>query len=345
MFNKLILLVSLIISINCSARTIFVPEEYPNLQDAINIAVDGDTILIAVGTYTGPFSVSKSINIIGQGEETILKIGPYMFSTALAILQTSFVLVKNLKIESQGQTSALLISLSQQINIENVICKGSGGGLWSWSCIEGQPGIIINNSTGISLKNVVSKGGEGGRGTSGSGGICCICSGGDGIVIKDQSTVFVDSSEFIAGPGAEYGTLQADSGFAITLIDSSQAIINNSNLSNTYNVDSTSSITIYNTFILGVSSEQKSFIYSLSQNFPNPFNPSTVISFQLPVSGNVILKVYDVLGNEVATLVDEYKNAGSYEVEFKANNLSSGTYFYQLKTDDYLETKKIMLLK
>jgi len=128
MFNKLILLVSLIISINCNARTIFVPGEYPNLQDAINIAVDGDTILIAVGTYTGPFSVSKSINIIGQGEETILYAYPYSFSTPLRIIQTDSVLVKNLKIESDSQTIALFISLSQQINIDNVTCKGSGGG-------------------------------------------------------------------------------------------------------------------------------------------------------------------------------------------------------------------------
>jgi len=192
---------------------------------------------------------------------------------------------------------------------------------------------------------VVSNGGVGGSGTSGSGGICCICSGGDGIVIKDQSTVFVDSSEFIAGLGAEYGTLQADSGFSLTLINSSQATVNNSTLSNIYQVDSTSILVLYNTIILDITPEQKIFTYSLSQNYPNPFNPSTVISFHLRVSGDVILKVYDVLGNEVATLVDEYKNAGSYEVEFKANNLSSGTYFYQLKTDDYLETKKIMLLK
>jgi hypothetical protein len=80
--------------------------------------------------------------------------------------------------------------------------------------------------------------------------------------------------------------------------------------------------------------------FSLEQNYPNPFNPSTVISYQLPVSSDVTLKVYDVLGNEVATLVNEEKPAGSYEVEFTSHsdesaiggqNLSSGVYFYQLK--------------
>lgn len=89
--------------------------------------------------------------------------------------------------------------------------------------------------------------------------------------------------------------------------------------------------------------------FQLKQNYPNPFNPSTVISYQLPVSGDVTLKVYDVLGREVATLIDEYKEAGSYEVEFKSSvgngQLANGVYFYQLKSGDYLETKKMILLK
>ena len=85
--------------------------------------------------------------------------------------------------------------------------------------------------------------------------------------------------------------------------------------------------------------------FYLSQNYPNPFNPSTKISYQLPNAGNVTLKAFDVLGREVATLDDEYKNAGRYEIEFNASNLPSGVYFYQLKAGNYLETKKMMLLK
>jgi hypothetical protein len=85
--------------------------------------------------------------------------------------------------------------------------------------------------------------------------------------------------------------------------------------------------------------------FLLEQNYPNPFNPSTKISYQLPNAGNVTLKVFDVLGREVATLVDEYKNAGRFEVEFNANNLPSGVYFYQLKAGEFVETKKMILLK
>ena len=89
--------------------------------------------------------------------------------------------------------------------------------------------------------------------------------------------------------------------------------------------------------------------FVLNQNYPNPFNPSTIISFQLPASSNVTLKVYDILGNEVATLVNEYKNAGTYEIDFNPassiKNSASGVYFYRLQAGDYLETKKMLLLK
>lgn len=85
--------------------------------------------------------------------------------------------------------------------------------------------------------------------------------------------------------------------------------------------------------------------FKLEQNYPNPFNPTTTISWQSPVSSWQILKIYDVLGKEVATLVDGYQPAGMYEVEFDAVNLPSGIYFYQLKAGDFVETKKMILLK
>jgi uncharacterized lipoprotein YddW (UPF0748 family) len=89
--------------------------------------------------------------------------------------------------------------------------------------------------------------------------------------------------------------------------------------------------------------------FKLFQNYPNPFNPSTVIMYQLPNAGNVLLKVYDVLGNEVVTLVNEYKSAGSYNVEFNSSTInhkvSSGVYFYTLQTGSFVETKKMILLR
>lgn len=85
--------------------------------------------------------------------------------------------------------------------------------------------------------------------------------------------------------------------------------------------------------------------YSLEQNYPNPFNPSTTIKFRIPENSFVSLKVYNVLGKEVATLVNEEKNAGIFEVNFNANNLSSGVYFYKLETGNFVKTNKMILLK
>jgi hypothetical protein len=98
--------------------------------------------------------------------------------------------------------------------------------------------------------------------------------------------------------------------------------------------------------ILDVDTESEPVLsFGLYQNYPNPFNPNTVISYQLPVTGNVRLKVYDILGNEIATLVNEEKPAGNYDVSFDASNLSSGVYLYKLQVKDYTELKKMILLR
>ncbi|MFA5012260.1 MAG: T9SS type A sorting domain-containing protein [Ignavibacteria bacterium] len=85
--------------------------------------------------------------------------------------------------------------------------------------------------------------------------------------------------------------------------------------------------------------------YSLSQNYPNPFNPSTKINFAIPKQGFVTLKIYDVLGREVRTLVNEIKAAGNYTVDFNASEYSSGVYFYKLESSGYSNIKKMMLIK
>ena len=98
---------------------------------------------------------------------------------------------------------------------------------------------------------------------------------------------------------------------------------------------------------LGLPSE-----FELSQNYPNPFNPTTTISYSIPVvdakfatTTNVELKIYDVLGKEVATLVNEQKSAGNYKVEFDASTLTSGIYFYTIRSGKFFETKKMLLMK
>jgi hypothetical protein len=93
--------------------------------------------------------------------------------------------------------------------------------------------------------------------------------------------------------------------------------------------------------------------YDLAQNYPNPFNPTTVISYQLPVTSNISLKVYDLLGQEVATLFEGIRQPGKYEATFDGNGLASGVYFYRIhvsqidggQASNFAETKKLMILK
>ena len=85
--------------------------------------------------------------------------------------------------------------------------------------------------------------------------------------------------------------------------------------------------------------------FSLSQNFPNPFNPTTKLRYSIPHISNVEIKVYDILGNEIETLVNEEKPAGTYELTWNAANLPSGVYCYQLKAGDFIQTIKMILLK
>jgi hypothetical protein len=103
-------------------------------------------------------------------------------------------------------------------------------------------------------------------------------------------------------------------------------------------------------FMEGVSSvEEISSVtpndYTLTQNYPNPFNPSTSINFAIPNSEFVTLKIYNILGSEVATLVNETLGAGSYKFNFDASNLASGIYLYELKAGNFAQIKKMNLLK
>jgi hypothetical protein len=85
--------------------------------------------------------------------------------------------------------------------------------------------------------------------------------------------------------------------------------------------------------------------FELSQNYPNPFNPVTTITYSIPGDGGVLLKVFDVLGREVAALVDEHRNGGTHSVLFNASGLASGTYFYRIEFGDRIETKRMLLLR
>jgi len=85
--------------------------------------------------------------------------------------------------------------------------------------------------------------------------------------------------------------------------------------------------------------------FTLDQNFPNPFNPNTLIKYSIPKSSQVSLKIFNTLGQEMESLVNEEKQAGTYEVNWNASNLQSGVYFYRIQAGSFIETKKMILLK
>lgn len=86
-------------------------------------------------------------------------------------------------------------------------------------------------------------------------------------------------------------------------------------------------------------------VFKLEQNYPNPFNPSTIIKFAVPERSNVLIKIYDILGSELATLVNEELNPGWYEKDFNAAGLSSGVYLFRMEAGNYVNTKKMILLR
>jgi poly(beta-D-mannuronate) lyase len=95
----------------------------------------------------------------------------------------------------------------------------------------------------------------------------------------------------------------------------------------------------------GFNSKNNTSSYILYQNHPNPFNPSTKISYSIPQYSFVMIKVYDIIGNEVETLVNQTQSAGSYNIDFKVSQISSGIYFYQFKAGNYIQTKKMAIIK
>jgi len=85
--------------------------------------------------------------------------------------------------------------------------------------------------------------------------------------------------------------------------------------------------------------------FNLYQNYPNPFNPTTNIKFDLPKDVNVSIRIYDILGREVILIADGFYKAGTYSINFDGSNLSTGTYFYRIQAGDYVDAKKMLMIK
>jgi hypothetical protein len=164
--------------------------------------------------------------------------------------------------------------------------------------------------------------------------------------------VYLDSSGQKIGEGAEHNVSPLENfnlSETLTLPGSTDKVQLNVYKENGNLINILDELTLNAT---GITSTKETLIkdFYLKQNYPNPFNPGTVISYQVPLLCHVTIKIYDVLGRVVATLVSEEKNAGSYKVEFDARsyeggNLTSGIYFYKMSAGNFSETKKMLLLR
>ncbi|MBI5476727.1 MAG: T9SS type A sorting domain-containing protein [Ignavibacteriales bacterium] len=125
-----------------------------------------------------------------------------------------------------------------------------------------------------------------------------------------------------------------------------QNFIGTTQLSNTMVIGGFLADTMFRALVVAVSDQPElPASFSLAQNYPNPFNPSTTIHFELPKETNVSLKIFNMLGQEVLSVLDETRAAGKYDVRIDASQLASGVYFYQLRANNFVETKKLMLMK
>jgi hypothetical protein len=144
----------------------------------------------------------------------------------------------------------------------------------------------------------------------------------------------------------ESGTIQPGGSQTIQITFDATGLSNNTYTGEVNITSNGGSITIPIDFIVGVDDLiEKPVSFELHQNYPNPFNPSTKINYSLPASSKVSLVVYDILGRKIKTLVNEFQNAGKYNVDFNAEHLSSGVYFYRLSAGRFSETRKLLLLR
>lgn len=341
-----------------AADIIYVPQDSPTIQEAIDYASAGDTIIVSAGIYIEWLVVNKSLRIQGSSEDsTIVKHSLYS-----EISNASDVTIENLYFKIAGPIApwvAFQVNNSSEITFNNTDFYGGWGASGMPEGTPGGDGVKVNYSNHITFINSTFIGGKGGDGWDSAGMGHDGGDGGNGLTIKSSRDVFIDSSLVILGKGGRggYGSQGSgspgDDGYSIYLIDSSEAAVFNSIFIGDYFCDNTSSLVLFN--VVGVNNEDENeyVSFALHQNYPNPFNPATKIKYSIPSvtlrqaqsDVFVTLKVYDVLGNDITTLVNEEKPAGGYELEFDGSGLTSGIYFYRLQAGTFVETKKMVLLK
>jgi hypothetical protein len=274
--------------------------------------------------------------ILGPNPESIFRNNIVAYNTATGIGRGGGVWIRGdqgkfinntIAFNSSGNSGGIGLHNNPILNIENCIIYGNTSG-------SSNPQIVGSGIISITNSNI-----EGGW--AGVGNI-------------DENPLFIENSPLIlqdGSPCVDKGDSSADNndwedpenlGFALP-----PALGTLRNDMGVYGGNQYKSMPYTSMQITGIEDENGTTPnkYTLNQNYPNPFNPTTRIKYSVPQSSNVVLKVFDILGNEIETLVNEEKSIGIYEVQFDARGISSGVYFYTLTAGNFVENKKMMLLK
>lgn len=234
--------------------------------------------------------------------------------------------------------------------------KSSDGINWTITGDNGLPFVDIRHLVASGSNLVADASGDGIYYSSDNGESWTKATG---LTTADEKAVrdmVVNNNSIIVSAGTSF-YISSDNGITWSNLDNSfpkpsnvrNFVINGSTaFAGTFDFQSSTGVWKKTISTTGIEISNTSIIpenFSISQNYPNPFNPSTNIQFSIPISSFVSLKVFDVLGKEVAALVNKELNTGTYNYNFDAGNLTSGIYFYRLETDSFVETKKMILLR
>ncbi|HEY9167511.1 MAG TPA: T9SS type A sorting domain-containing protein [Candidatus Kryptonia bacterium] len=295
-------------------------------QSIFALALRGQNLL--AGTYTGAYLSTNN----GDYWNTILG-GYYSIEVqAIAAGDTDFFASDGSRGIYISGDDGVTWAYHEGVMGDFLVVSGARVFLGSWTF-----GLQVSTDNGSTWSSILS-------GYSGDGGVTAMAVNETKIYAKLVSN---------AGSGGRLGVfLSDDLGARWTRVDSGLTDdVNCLCVSNGYLFAGASNGRVWrrllSEMVVGVKDREKMLpnTMALSQNYPNPFNPTTVIAYQLPAAGRVSLIIYDVLGREVARLVDGQKAAGSYEVKFDGSKLPSGLYFYRLSTGSYSRTMKMVVLK
>ena len=397
---KTIFLVLLFISTLYSQNIIRVPQDYGNIQTALDSSNNYDTIIISQGTYKENLKITKPITIIGDTSNSTFIITDSLLQASIYV-NASNVLLRNLHIKKEPSNEGIMIENSENCKIENCVID-SNLSISSFGPETYFYGIYIISSNNVVVTNCVVKDNRGGS-FYGSFGVV---EGDDGIGIRIDSSSNVEvknsffygnkrglSSQWPYGNGIGIKVVESDSNIYIrncsiyknnigilfyyfnsfAYVGGSPAYSNNIYDNSDYNIrnDAYHTYTInatYNYFGTNNFDSIKAKIWGdvdfsdyitnifssepkipntpvLAQNYPNPFNPTTTINYSIPKTSFVTIKVYDALGRELETLVNEEKLNGNYKIEFNGSKFTSGIYFYRMQAGNFVDTKKLILLK